>query len=138
MAEAASTTTTPSMGGAVALFTAAFLIAAVVGYFLVTAFMFWKVFTKAGQPGWACLVPIYNLYVLTQIAGKEWWWFLLMFIPLVNVIAYIMICLGLATNFGKGAGFAAGLFLLGIVFYPILGFGSAVYVPAQQAVPAAA
>jgi hypothetical protein len=105
---------------------------------LVPAFMFWKVFTKAGHPGWASIVPIYNLYILTQVAGKEWWWMLLMFIPLVNLIAYIIICLGVATNFGKGAGFAVGLILLGIVFFPILGFGSAVYAPGQQASPVAA
>jgi hypothetical protein len=112
---------------------AVFLFAFVFFYVVVSAFCFWKVFTKAGQPGWAAIIPIYNLYVLTQVAGKEWWWFLLCFIPIVNLIAYIMICLGVATNFGKGAGFAVGLFCLGIIFYPILGFGSAVYGPASPA-----
>jgi len=107
-----------------------FLIVALVGC-VVSAFMFWKVFTKAGKPGWASIIPIYNYYVLTQIAGKEWWWFLLLFIPVINFIAWIMICLGLAEKFGKGGGFAVGLILLGIVFFPILGFGSAVYGPAS-------
>jgi hypothetical protein len=114
-----------------------FLIVALVGC-VVSAFMFWKVFTKAGKPGWASIIPIYNYYVLTQIAGKEWWWFLLLFIPVINFIAWIMICLGLAEKFGKGGGFAVGLILLGIVFFPILGFGSAVYDTASQAPPAAA
>ena len=126
------------MAGAMALFGVIFLLGALIGYLLVTAFMFWKVFTKAGHPGWASVVPIYNIYILTQIAGKEWWWVILCFIPLVNIIAFILISLGVAQNFGKGAGFAVGLFLLAIIFYPILGFGSAVYLPASQAPPAAA
>jgi hypothetical protein len=63
---------------------------------------------------------------------------ILCLIPLVQVIAFIMICLGVATNFGKGAGFAVGLIFLGIIFFPILGFGSAVYLPASQTPGAAA
>ena len=120
------------------IFAGVFMIVFLAGYLLISAFLFWKVFTKAGQPGWASMVPIYNLYVLTQVAGKEWWWVLLCFIPLVNLIAFIMISLGVAKNFGKGAGFAVGLFLLAIVFYPILGFGSAVYNSGAPAAPAPA
>ena len=130
MAESVSSGPSPA---SLVAFMGAFFLVFLIGYLLFAALCFWKVFTKAGEPGWTCLVPIYNMYVLTRIGGKEWWWFLLLFIPLISVIAYIMICLGVAKNFGKGAGFAAGLFLLGIVFYPILGFGSAVYGPAQQA-----
>lgn len=87
----------------------------------------WKVFTKAGQPGWGVLIPIYNVYLLCKVAGKPGWWLLLMFIPLVNIIIAIMVALGVAENFGKGGGFAVGLFLLPFVFYPILGFGDATY-----------
>jgi hypothetical protein len=54
----------------------------------------WRVFTKAGKPGWAALVPIYNLIVLLQIAGKPAWWFLLFLIPGVNVIMLILILIG--------------------------------------------
>ena len=36
----------------------------------------WKVFTKAGHPGWACLIPIYNIYILCKIAGRPGWWLL--------------------------------------------------------------
>jgi uncharacterized membrane protein YhaH (DUF805 family) len=93
----------------------------------------WKMFAKAGQPGWAAIIPIYNLYVLTQVAGKAWWWLLLCFIPIVGCIAYIILCLGVANNFGKGAGFAVGLIFLGFIFFPILGFGDAVYGPAAPA-----
>ena len=87
----------------------------------------WKVFTKAGQPGWASLIPIYDLYVLCKIAGRPGWWLLLMLIPLVNFIIIIILCIDIAKSFGKGAGFGFGLAILGFIFWPILGFGSAQY-----------
>jgi hypothetical protein len=87
----------------------------------------WKVFTKAGQPGWASIIPIYNLYVWCKIVGRPGWWIILMFIPLVNFIIAIILSIDLAKSFGKGAGFGIGLALLGIIFWPILGFGSAQY-----------
>jgi hypothetical protein len=87
----------------------------------------WKVFTKAGQPGWASIIPIYNLYIWCKIVGRPWWWILLMLIPLVNFIVAIILCIDLAKSFGKGVGFGIGLALLGIIFFPILGFGSAQY-----------
>jgi ABC-type sulfate transport system permease subunit len=93
----------------------------------------WKVFTKAGKPGWASLIPIYNAYVMLVIAGKPGWWLVLMFIPVANLVVGILACIGLAERFGKGGGFAAGLILLPIVFVPILAFGSAKY----QGAPAA-
>lgn len=91
----------------------------------------WRVFTKAGRPGWAVLVPIYNMYILLQIVGKPGWWLLLMFIPLVNFIIGILVLVGLAKCFGKGGGFVAGMIFLPIIFYPILGFGDAKYIGAQ-------
>jgi hypothetical protein len=87
----------------------------------------WKVFTKAGQPGWASIIPIYNLYIWCKIVGRPWWWILLMLIPFVNFIICIILCIDLAKSFGKGGGFGIGLALLGIIFFPILGFGSAQY-----------
>ena len=90
---------------------------------------FWKVFTKAGEPGWAAIVPIYNVIVLLKIAGKPIWWIILCLIPLVNFIVLILVALGVARNFGKGTGFGIGLALLGPIFYPILGFGDARYRP---------
>ena len=89
----------------------------------------WKVFTKAGQPGWGAIIPIYNAYLLCKIAGKPGWWLLLMFVPIVNIVIAVMVALGISANFGKGGGFAVGLLLLPIVFYPILGFGDATYGP---------
>jgi hypothetical protein len=87
----------------------------------------WKIFTKAGQPGWACIIPIYNLYVLCKIVGRPWWWILLMLIPFVNFIILIILYIDLAKSFGKGVGFGIGLLLLSVIFFPILGFGSAQY-----------
>ena len=87
----------------------------------------WKVFMKAGQPGWAAIIPIYNLIVLLQIAGKPLWWFFLFLIPIVNLVMAILVCIAVAEKFGKGAGFGVGLALLGFIFFPILGFGSAQY-----------
>jgi hypothetical protein len=89
----------------------------------------WKIFTKAGEPGWAALIPIYNLVVLLKIAGKPAWWFVLLLIPFVNFVVLIMVMLSLAKNFGKGTGFAFGLLLLSPVFYPMLAWGDARYQP---------
>ena len=91
----------------------------------------WIVFRKAGQPGWAAIIPIYNVIVLLQVAGKPIWWIILSFIPIANVVVSILLCIGVSQNFGKGGGFAIGLFLLPIIFYPILAFGSAQYGGAQ-------
>ena len=96
----------------------------------------WKVFTKAGQPGWASIIPIYNLYVWCKIVGRPWWWILLMLIPFVNFIILIILCIDMAKSFGKGAGFGIGLPLLGIILWPILGFGSAQYQGPAVAQPA--
>jgi hypothetical protein len=94
----------------------------------------WKVFVKAGQPGWGCIIPIFNLYCLVKIAGKEWWWLLLYCIPLVNVVIGIIVLLGISQNFGKGVGFALGLIFLPFIFFPILGFGDATYSPGNKPV----
>lgn len=88
----------------------------------------WKIFTKAGKPGWAALIPIYNTYTLLEIVGREWWWLLLMLIPLVNVVIIIIVLFDLAKSFGKDTGFGFGLLFLSGIFIPILGFGKAQYV----------
>lgn len=87
----------------------------------------WKVFTKAGQPGWAAIVPIYNIIVLLQIAGKPVWWVILMLIPFVNFIVAILVCIAVAEKFGKSTAYGLGLAFLGIIFFPMLGFGDARY-----------
>ena len=87
----------------------------------------WKVYTKAGQPGWACIVPIYGFIVLLKIVDKPVWWVILMFIPLVNLIIGIIVFMELAKKFGKGAGYGIGLLFLGFIFMPMLGFSDAQY-----------
>src|SRR6266542_3876478 len=101
------------------------IIGLLIGLLIIVAM--WKVFTKAGQPGWASIIPIYNLYIWCKIVGRPGWWIILMFIPFVNIIVGIILCIDTAKSFGKGAGFGIGLALLGVIFCPILGFGSAQY-----------
>ena len=88
----------------------------------------WKIYEKAGKPGWAILIPIYNLIVLLEIVGKPIWWIFLFLIPFVNIIFGIWVTNLLSKSFGKDEAFTVGLILLGIIFYPILGFGDAKYV----------
>lgn len=87
----------------------------------------WKIFVKAGKPGWAAIVPIYNMVVFLEIAGKPAWWVLLFFVPFVNIIIAVIASIALAKKFGKGTGYGLGLAFLGIVFYPLLGFSDAQY-----------
>ena len=101
--------------------------------FLVMLIAMWKVFTKAGKPGWAVLIPFYNAYVFLKIAGKPGWWLILLLIPGLNIIFGIIALAAFAQNFGKGAGFIVGLILLPVIFYPILAFSDARYIGAGTA-----
>ncbi len=87
----------------------------------------WKTFEKAGKPGWAAIVPIYNAVVLIEIAGRPLWWILLLLIPIVNWVVMIIVSIDVAKNLGQTAGFGVGLALLGFIFYPVLGFGDYQY-----------
>lgn len=93
----------------------------------------WKVFAKAGKPGWAAIVPIYNLIVMLEIAGKPLWWIILFLIPCVNLIMVILTYMGLAKNFGKSEAYGLGLAFLPFIFFPLLGFSDAKYRPVAQA-----
>ena len=115
------------------------------GMILVAAYVIsiigmWKVFTKAGQPGWAVLIPIYNGIVLLRVAGLAWYWIfapLVVLIPVLGAIAYlvgiVMLFHRISTRFGQGVGFTIGLTLLNPIFFLILGFGSFKYVGEQPA-----
>jgi hypothetical protein len=96
-------------------------------FFLVLATVagMWKVFEKAGKPGWASLIPIYNWYVLIKLAGRPGWWIVFMFIPIAVIVVQIIVCIDLARRFGKGALFGLGLALLPFIFFPLLGFEDA-------------
>ncbi|MCX7743883.1 MAG: DUF5684 domain-containing protein [Flavobacteriales bacterium] len=87
----------------------------------------WKIFTKAGKPGWACIVPIYNIIVMLEMVGKPTWWVILYLIPFVNIVVAIIINIQLAKVFGKDTGFAIGMILLPFIFFPMLAFGNAQY-----------
>lgn len=90
--------------------------------------MLWKIFSKAGQPGWAGLVPIYNQWILvTEICKKEPLWFILSLIPFANIVAGWVLSQELARKFGKSDTFGIGLFFLWPIFLAILAFGDARY-----------
>ncbi len=104
-------------------------IIAIIGVIMIVAM--WKLFKKAGKPGWASLIPIYNTVVLFQISGLNPWLILLFIIPGVNVILMIIAYVNLAKAFGRGTGFAVGLILLPVIFLPVLAFGKDEYQGAQ-------
>jgi hypothetical protein len=88
----------------------------------------WKIFSKAGQPGWGAIIPIYNIYLMLKVAGRPGWWLVLFLIPIVNIIISLIVAIDMAKSFGKGAGFGVvGLWLFTFVGYPMLGFGDARY-----------
>ena len=108
------------------VFNPAFIIICI-GLAIIEIAAMWKVFTKAGQPGWAAIIPFYNIYIMTKIAGKPGIWVLWMIIPIVNIVFSIWLYNMISKSFGHDEGFTVGLVLLGIIFWPILGFGSSKY-----------
>ena len=114
-----------SDGSAVGAMIGGLIYLAVIGLMVASL---WKIFSKAGKPGWASIVPIYNSVVMLQVAGKPVWWLVLMFIPFVNFVVGLLTVVGLAKNFGKGTGFALGMIFLSPIFFPMLAFGDAEYV----------
>lgn len=103
------------------------ILSAIGGVFgLLVIISMWKVFTKAGKPGWASIIPFYNVIVMLQIANKPAWWFLLFFVPVANVIFQIIVLNRIAQAFGKDVGMTIALIF--VVGWPVLAFGSARYV----------
>jgi hypothetical protein len=98
---------------------------AILGFLIAS---YWMVYTKAGQPGWAVIVPFYNVYVLLKIVGRPGWWLAMFFVPVANVVFAIIVMIDLAKAFGKGGGFAVLLILLPFVGMPILAWSGARYV----------
>lgn len=107
------------IAAAVSTTTSLIVLAAVL---LVLAAM-WKTFERAGEPGWAVIVPIYNLYVLTKVAQVSALWIVAMFIPLLNIVAMFVVSNGVAKRFGRSSAFGIGLALLPFLFYPMLAWG---------------
>ena len=98
---------------------------------VLTLVAMWKIFVKAGKPGWACLIPFYNMYCMYDIAWGNGWLFLLGFVPCVNFVVMIMLYFKLAKAFGKGTGFGFGLVFLNTIFVLILGFDNSQYIGPQ-------
>ncbi len=92
----------------------------------------WKIFTKAGQAGWKCLIPFYNIYIQLQITKQPVIWMFFFFIPFINIYFGVKHVHGLSKAFGKDVGFTIGLLLLPFIFIPLLALGSAEYVYAKD------
>ncbi|SHN16615.1 DUF5684 domain-containing protein [Mucilaginibacter sp. OK098] len=119
----------PNSAGAVAGVMALIgvMLVPIIIFILITVIGKWKVYEKAGKPGWAALIPIYTWIVMLEIVGKPIWWVILFFIPCVNIIFIIWTINLLSKSYGQSEGFTIGLVLLGVIFWPILGFGSYQY-----------
>lgn len=124
-----------ALGGAIAAMGGMFLLV-MLAIVVVLIIGVWKTFTKAGQPGWASIVPIYNVYIMTKIAGRPGWWVLLFFVPIANFVVAIVLAIDIAKSFGQSAVFGVLLlFLLSGIGYLILGFGNYRYVGPSAAAP---
>lgn len=126
-----SATSTASLSGDgagifMAIFFVFLLIAIIIG--ILTIVGLWKMFTKAGKPGWAAIVPIYNMVIMFEIVGRPGWWVLLLFIPVVNVVIACVLAIDLARSYGKSTVFGVLTFLFPPIMYMILGFDSSTYV----------
>ncbi|RXR21413.1 signal peptidase I [Flavobacterium amnicola] len=104
-----------------------FILAIIVFTIAINIMAMWKIFEKAGEKGWASIVPIYNIIVMLKITQKPDWWFLLFLIPFVNIVMSILVTNALSKKFGKYDTFVFGLILLPFIYYPILGFGDDEY-----------
>lgn len=91
----------------------------------------WTVYTKAGRHGWAAIIPFYNFYTACKVAGHPGWWLVFAFIPIANIVVWIVVAIGIAKRFGRGTGFGVGLALLTFIFAPILGLGDDQYQPSR-------
>lgn len=83
---------------------------------IISIISMWKLFTKAGKPGWAAIVPIYNQIVMLEIAGRPVWWFLLiMFVPFFGLWVSIVSVIDFVRSYQR-----SGLWVLGMIFLPII------------------
>jgi tetratricopeptide (TPR) repeat protein len=108
------------MAAIIASFVIYWVICIIIGLFILLCH--WFVYEKAGRPGWAAIIPIYNTVVLFQIAGYSGWAVLLLLVPIVNIIVSFVVYLKLAERFGRGTLFGIGLVFLSPIFFAILAF----------------
>lgn len=100
----------------------------VIAWWILSIAGLWAVFVKGGEEGWKAIIPIWNTLILLKLVGREWWWIILFFIPIVGFICWIIVANDLSKSFGRGGGTTVGLVLLSSIFIMILGFGSATYI----------
>ena len=98
-----------------------------IALYILFAIGWYAIFKKAGEPGWAAFVPIYNLLIILKIIGRPWWWIILLIIPIVSFIIWIVMMFDMAKSFAHGVGITIGLILLPWIFSLIVGFGSSRY-----------
>lgn len=110
-------------GGGLGVFGTLVYIVVIVFYL----YCMWRIFAKAGKPGWAAIIPIYNVLVELEIVGRPWYWLLLMFIPVVDIVLAIIVLFRMAKVFGHSVGFGFGLLFLSFIFLPILAFDQSTY-----------
>ena len=97
-------------------------------FYILVVIGLWKTFVKAGKPGWAAIIPIYNIYIMLKIIGRPGWWLILFFIPFVNIAIALIVSIDLAKSFGKTAVWGIILlFFFNAIGYLLLGFGDATY-----------
>ena len=120
-----TTTQTLTTAEVTGMSTTSLIISLVICVFMLVAI--WKIFIKAGRPGWAAIIPIYDVYTLIKVAGLEWWYLLLLLVPLANIYAIFKIYIELAHNFGKSTGFGVLSVFFSLICLPILAFGDAKY-----------
>ncbi|WP_243700444.1 DUF5684 domain-containing protein [Halorussus pelagicus] len=94
---------------------------------VVTLASLWKIFQKANIAGWKGIVPIYNVYLMLKIGNNPGWYLLLFVIPIINFIVAAKMYIDLAKAFDKGLAWGLGLWLIPIIFLPMLAFGDATY-----------
>ena len=94
---------------------------------VITIVSFWQIFSKAGRPGWAAIIPFYSTYVYIKVCGKSGLWFFLLLVPVVDIIILVLLALALARKFDKSELFGLGLIVLWPIFLPILAFGKSEY-----------
>ncbi len=133
--EAATSYTTTSSGAAAGVSMVSLIIVIAIWVFYIITM--WRIYEKAGQPGWATIIPFYNTWVLLKMVGRPGWWLILSLIPLVNIVIGIILLNDLSKSFGHGTGFTVGLLFLSIIFFPILAFGDSRYLgpAAMQGIP---
>lgn len=97
---------------------------------VITLIAYWKVFVKAGEPGWKAIIPIYNIIIAFRIAGRQVYWAILLLIPIVNFFIAAYLYIGLGRTFGKSPVWSLILlWLLGPIGIIILAFDKSTYTP---------